>query len=327
MVSIFPGGRRVEHPTGGGGFHTQAGGIEGMLGQYLQDMLQDGMPEFDQDLEVEPSPMFEDLVGLVGQRMAGEGVGLGEAERQMMFERMQEPLEEERERLLRETMGGLQQRGLTDTGIAAQMERGITEDYFDALTGAQRDITLHDLQAQRQAQEQALGQAQQLSQMEQARQAGDIDRALQHWTQATQMAQMPFQMGMDYMTGMQLPREQMEMQQHMAELDRELEREGLELQERLSELDRELQREGWDHQARQAEMDRALQRQQMELQERMAQRDRELQREGWDYQARQAQLDREFQREMTELEQATRETEAVWGFLGQAAGGLLGGLF
>lgn len=193
------------------------GDPEDIAKAYIRQMHEDGPPQYEGPLHTTRPEMETELADIARQQMMGEGLGMDPRERELTMRGIAEPLAAQRRQAERRLGEQMAARGMADSGVADQARMALERGYGQALGEAERDITLQDLQLQRQQQEAAQQRAMQLAQMQQARQEGDMQRAYQHWVNAQQLEQLPYEMAMQYLTGVTLPREQMELREEMYE--------------------------------------------------------------------------------------------------------------
>jgi len=189
--------------------------LEGQLEGFLQRRMGEGPPELDFDLRTETPAIQRDLMEQVRRTIAGEDIGIHPQQRQAMLEQIQRPLAAERRQAQRRAGTELARRGMGDSTVADQMLSTIERDYGRQLGDARREITMQDLQQRLQQQQQAQQLGAQLGQMEHQREAGNLERMLQHWAQQQQMEWQPFEGAMQYITGIHQPQQQLDQQQAM----------------------------------------------------------------------------------------------------------------
>jgi len=188
----------------------QTSPLESEMLTFLEDWE---APTWEGPLQADRPEMWGQLSDLFGGRIAGEGLGIDPQTRELMLKRAQQPLAAERRHATRRAGGEMAQRGLGDSTIADQLLAAIEGEYGRGMAEAQTAITLQDIQQQMQQQQQAEQMAMQMAGQEHAWDQAAIDRMLQQWWQEQQMALQPWQMGMQYLTGVQMPQQQFGLQQ------------------------------------------------------------------------------------------------------------------
>ena len=179
--------------------------------------MANGAPQYQGPTKVKAPALEGQLQNLLSNRLSGQGLGMSDKEQQTYMSQIQNRLNEQRQQGVTDTLRNMNQRGILNSTITGENVGKVEGQYADALSNAQSNMYLQNEQMKRNALNNAISQAMDLGQMQTSRETGNVNRALQNFYQQQQLNQLPFQQAMSYLTGVQLPREQMDLQQQMQE--------------------------------------------------------------------------------------------------------------
>lgn len=193
--------------------------VDRMLVDWLRNNRE--APQYQGPTTVQAPALEGQLQNLLSGRLSGQGLGMSDQEQQTYMNQIQNRLNERREKGVTNTLRQMNQRGILNSTITGENVGEVEGQYADSLANAQFNMYLQNEQMKRNALNNAISQALGLGQMQTSRETGNINRALQNFYQQQQLNQLPFQNMLQYMSGVQLPREDMDLRKWIA--DREAE--------------------------------------------------------------------------------------------------------
>ena len=212
-----------------------------VVSQYQQ-----GAEEYGGDLNVDPSQMQNQLSDMVSSMLNGDNLGMSEEEMSQMYNKQKTNLDDARQQGVSNTIEGMNSRGILSSDITGNNLRGISENYADALGDSSTNIQLQNANMKRNQKNNAMNMGMNLGQMQNNLDMNNNNMQYQNWMNQQNMNsqnlsnlaglgqwqagtqlnsdqwntgnqmsnfynqqnlnQQPYQMGMNYLTGYQAPK-------------------------------------------------------------------------------------------------------------------------
>lgn len=189
----------------GGGYQMTE--TENLLQGKINGYLENGMPQYDGQTSVETPDYMQGLIDTATSQLNGENLGMSDQEMNQMWNKSKEKLNEQRTEGVSNTISNMNKRGILSSDITSQGLQQVEKDYSQAASNALRDIDLANENVKRQQQQQAMGTLFNLGQYQTGVDQWNTQNQQNSFYRQQQLNQMPLQMGMNYLSGVVMPRQ------------------------------------------------------------------------------------------------------------------------